>query len=165
MLPNPWIILAVVLVWIGSLVAVGSWQRTDGETKAKAVALAEKNVALAAANKEIERFRAIERDSALRIAAIGDDHAQKVSALESQHLRDVDAVRAGALKLRIPNACPANRMPGPSTPASGSDGATACELPQPLANALLGAAADADRNTLQLSACQAVVNSYLKEKP
>ena len=54
MIPNPWVLLGVVLAWIASLVAVGTWQRHDGA--AETVARYEKrdNASLIQANATID---------------------------------------------------------------------------------------------------------------
>lgn len=163
MLPNPWLILGVVLAWVASLGVVGVWQNKAGHTAEKVITQAKENAQLVAANKEIERLRKVEQVGAAQIITIGDDHAQHVAALKAQQARDLANARSGALKLRIPNACSpaigAGQVPA-STPSG--NGAAGTELPAEITGRLFDLANDADRNTLQLTACQQVVRSYLK---
>lgn len=159
---NPWVILAIVIAWVASLAAVGSWQNDAGVTSERAKNLAKENAQLVAANKEIERLRKIEQVGASQIITIGDDHARNIAALEAQHLRDLDAVRTGALKLRVAGACHPAVGPGEvPAAAAGSNAATTGELPPEITRDLLKLADDADANTIDLGTCQAAVNSYL----
>jgi hypothetical protein len=113
-----------------------------------------------ALNEANERNRKLERDHDARVAAIGDDYAKQIADLEARRVRDVARARSNGL--RIPGACPAAPRAGEvQTATQGSDGPTDGELHGPLADALTALAADADRNTLQLSACQAVITEYL----
>lgn len=166
MTPNPWVLLGVAVVWALSLLAVGSWQREDGKTSERAACLAKENAALAAANKEIDRLRGVEKALGAQLITIGSDHADNLSKLEAQRQRDIANARAGALRLRIPaSAC--TSAAGASASAQVSNGETGGELPPEITGRLFDLAADADRNTLQLGACQSVITSYLKaqEKP
>jgi hypothetical protein len=154
---NPYALLGAGVLWIVSLVATAIWQNGAGHTAERVEWQAKENVALANANREIEKLRKSEQDSADRLASIGDQHAKEKEDLEAQRRRDVDAARSGALKLRVPGGCPASRQGEATATPGGSDDATTGELPGAVAAALLGLANDADEVVKQLAACQAVV--------
>lgn len=169
---NPWVLLGIVVAWIGSLVAVGVWQNDLGHTEERVTWQGEQITQLTVAKAEIERLnndaRAKEAAGAAQQAAIGADYEKRLQDAEAQRAADVAAARSGRIVMRIPGACPAaggSGAPTTSTPAVGGDGRTTGELPGPIAADLLGLADDADRNTKQLTACQSVVNSYLKGSP
>lgn len=115
----------------------------------------------AAKTKEIEeRYRAKEQASAQAIAQVSGDYERKLTDAQGKTRIALDAIRSGSVRLRDPGAdqqasrgCPAE------TPASTGrrDGDTQGRLSGAASEFLLGLAADADRNTLQLAACQAVV--------
>lgn len=167
MIPNPWIIVAVLVAWIASLWAVGLWQNDAGRTSERVSWQAKDNKELVAANKEIQRLndaaRAKEHEQAAQLAAIGAAHAKELEDLDAQRRRDVADAHSGARKLRVPGGCkPTGGSPaaeGPAAPAR-SDDATTAELPRQITADLLELADDADRNTRQLGKCQAVVETY-----
>lgn len=170
MLPNPWVILGAVLVWLASLAAVGYWQHNAGVTSERVAWQGKQMKELADANAEIQRLndaaRKTEHDHALEINAIGVKDAKDREALEAQHRDDLARLRSGALRMRVAGACPKRPDPSP-TPApgpapAGSDDSTTGELPGPTSLDLLQLALDADRNTLQLTSCQAVVDADRK---
>jgi hypothetical protein len=168
---NPWVLLGVGLVWLASLVGVGAWQREDGATAERTTWQAKENKEITAANAAIERLnreaRASEAEHAEQIAAIGAAHEADREAFEKRRRQDVADARSGALRLRVPGGCTSPGGSAPSTPAaptgSGNDAAGG-ELPTEIAANLFELVADADANTRQLTACQAVVRSYFTEK-
>jgi hypothetical protein len=165
MIPNPYVLIAIVLAWLASLAGVGAWQRHDGAASTVAAYEKRDNEALIAANATIERLNNEARDReahhAADLAAIGEDYAAKLEANDAQRRVDVAAAHAGRIVLRVPGICPPGAGAAPETPAPAGrgDGPQDGELPGALAAALLELAADADRNTRQLSACQAVIAS------
>jgi hypothetical protein len=164
LVPNPWLILGVVLAWLASLAAVGYWQRGDGETAATAACVTRENAALVQANATIERLnreaRAKEQAHTNAIAEIGAEHAKDKESIEARARDDVARARAGALRLRVPGGCSASGAGAAGETASPSgrrDDPPASELPGEVAANLFQFAADADRDVKQLTACQAVV--------
>lgn len=170
LLPNPWVLLGIVLAWAASLGAVGYWQHEAGVTSERDTWQGKQIAELKAANAEIARLndkaRETEHQHALEINAIGVKDAKDRAALEAQHRDDLARVRAGTLRLRIAGACPKRPDPGPAAEArpapAGGDDSTAGELPAAASNDLLDLTADADRNTIQLTACQAVIEADRK---
>jgi hypothetical protein len=167
MIPNPWVILGIVLTWVASLAAVGLWQRHDATAACEAKHLAQDNAALTAANATIERLnreaRQTEQEHAATLAAIGATYAHEREDLEVRRRADVAAARDGALRLRIPSSSPApsrSGAPEDTAPAAGSHDPAQGELPGAVAADLLALADDADIVATQLTSCQAVVLSY-----
>lgn len=165
MIPNPYILLAVVLAWAASLVGVGWWQRHDGAAATVAAYEKRDNEALVAANAAIDQLnreaRATEKAHTEQLATIGDHYATEFQVLEARRRRDVDAARDGAIRLRVAGACPPGGGGAAEAPAAaaGRDGAQDAELPRAVTADLLALADDADAVVAQLTACQAVIVS------
>ncbi len=162
---KPYAYGAAVAAWIGSLVAVGWWQRTDGATAERDAWLTRENAALVRAAEEIDRLHAAarraERATGEAIAAISANYQQELRHAEDQRNRDRAAVRAGTLRLRDP-AAPALRacVGAAAEPAAGAgerDGRAPGELSDAAAEFLLDLALDADDTARQLAACQRVI--------
>lgn len=147
-----------------ALVAAGWWWHASRVDKAVDAALAaQKAVYTAQLLEAEEKARRTEREHLERLAAIGNHYQKEFQNAEALRRADVDRARDGALRLRVPGTlCPA-ADPAPGAAAGGSHGPEAGELPGALAAALLELAHDADRNTRQLAACQAVIESDRKE--
>lgn len=163
---NPWLIVGLLVAWIASLAGVGFWQREDGRTAERVAWEKRESSELREANAEIDRLhteaRAKERAHAGQMAAVGINYQEGLLHAEDVRRRDLAAVRAGALRLRVPAACPGAGAGGASAPgaaAGGGDGVAPGELPGPLAAALLDLAHDADGVAEQLAACQAVIRA------
>lgn len=161
---NPWVLLVAGIAWVVSLALVGSWQRDDGETAERSKWQAKESAALKQANATIDKqnadARAKEKQNADALAKIGEKHAKDNETNAAQAKRDVAAARDGALRLRVPGACPASRngpAAQPVTPAGGRDDSTTGELPREVVANLLQLANDADAIVGQLTACQAVI--------
>ena len=96
MIPNPWLILGAIGVWIVSLIAVGAWQRGDGADAVRADWAEEKAAAAtesAAAFKAItERYRDLEQSMAEGMAKIGADYANQTQALNATRRERDDLV-------------------------------------------------------------------------
>lgn len=176
-LPNPWVLLGVLIAWGASLAAAGMWQNDVGHTeqlaadqKREIAELAAKNVELAKARAQIEQLNkdkdAIEQRHAAELAITGAEYEAKVQDLEDQGRRDAAAARAGALKLRVAGMCastPARGAGGQaaaSAAPAGRDGAADGELPGSVTQDLLDLSHDADQVTDQLAACQRTVLAY-----
>lgn len=166
MLPNPWIIVGILVAWLASLVAIGHWQRIDGATKANLVCTTEKNALLARAVTAEESARKIEHDKAQELQAIGEQHEMELRVKDTVYQKDIADLHAGNLRLRDRAAkCSSSVVPDASAPATRSDGETGAELSREASEFLLGEAKRADVITEQLSACQAVILSDRKEAP
>lgn len=97
-----------------------------------------------------------------KVSEIDKDRQRLRSANETQRLADLAALDARTLILRDPNRnaeasgnCAATVASG----SSGSDGSSGANLPVKTAQFLLGLASEADAVTIQLSACQAILQS------
>lgn len=157
---NPWILLGIGLTWLGSLVGVGLWQNDAGATAERVKWEDTQNTQLAEANATILRLtgkvRALEQAHAAEMAAIGEDYERQRQAREARYRREL-----GAIKLRVPGACPASGSARGQavTTSSVGDGATSVELPDAVTRDLLVLADDADNVADQLRACQAIVRA------
>ena len=115
----------------------------------------------AAKTKEIEeRYRAKEQASAQALAAIANDYEGKLTDAQRKTTMALDAIRSGAVRLRDPygkpEACGSSAAEAVSSPG-GRNGDTAGQLSGATSEFLVSLAAEADRNTVQLAACQAVI--------
>ena len=178
LIPLPYRILAVVVLWFASLTAVGLWQRHDGASSVQAKWQARETAQQAAAAKRIQQLsdaaRKTEQASVAKMNEQAEDYERKLSDANKQRRTDVAAVRAGTLRLRDPNAsavrtCPDTRAKaGPASGVGdGTEGGGFSEAAAGLLSAETGAwlidfAADADRNTIQLGACQKVIASMAR---
>lgn len=170
MIPNPWLIVGLLVAWIASIVAVGGWQHDAGVTAERArnqgVQIADLKVANAKIKALEEAARANEAKHATEVAAIGAAHEADIETRRVQAEHDVAAVRAGALRLRDPGAKPAacpGAVPSAAPAASVGDGPAPGELSRELDEFLVSEANRADAVAIQLGACQAVVLSDRKE--
>lgn len=162
-MPNPWAILAVVVAWVASLVAVGIWQREDGAVSERSIWQARESADLKTANEAIERLnreaRSTEAEHQSRLTDIAENISKENARHETETRRAVAGARA--LVLRDQPACPVRAGDGPAGPAlpaaSGGDGPPACELPAAAVRDLLQLVLDADRAVRQLGAAQAVI--------
>lgn len=169
MIPNPWILLGVGVLWIASLFGVGAWQRDDGATAERVAWQAKEAAALRQWNETIDRLnreaRAKEAEHATELAALGDRYAKDVDALDARRRRDLVDARAGALRLRDPAArapaCPGAPAAPATAPAAG-DAPAPGELSGPAASFLLELANDADAVARQLAAAQDVIRAQVR---
>lgn len=170
MIPNPWVVLAILAIWAGSLAGAYVYGNHVGTVTDKAAWQGQQITELKTANAEIERLtaaaRAKEATQAAQLAVNGADYEKRLQDAEDQRLADVAAARSGRIVLRVPGICPAgNPAPADPAPASVGHGPADGQLPAEITSDLLELAHDADRNTEQLSACQAVVQTYTKAAP
>jgi hypothetical protein len=162
---NPWLLLGVLLLWLASLVAVGSWQREDGATVERSAWQGRENAELRTANGRIreleEGARHEEAAHALALQEKSAAYERKLIDEQDLHARDIAAVRAGARKLRDPGAttrCPVRSDAAQAGPGAGErDGEAGGELSPAAAEFLLGEASRANAIVEQLTACQAIV--------
>lgn len=173
MIPNPWIVVGLLLAWGASLGVVGKWQNNAGR-ESERVAWQEREIQqVAAVNAKFKQLsdaaRAAEQRSAAEIAAIGEDHAKAIEVLEARRRRDVVAARDGAIRLRVAGAC-VSSSGGSAAPEAGAAagvgaGASTVELPREVTADLLALANDADQVADQLRACQAIAVNDRKGSP
>lgn len=146
-------ILVCVGYQYGSMSVQSKWDKEKAELNAQAA-------------KEIQeandRVRAIERESYLKVAQTEQLFNKK---LKEKDLEEANALnRARTSGLFINAKCPSgtNAVPGASSSSSSSDGETRVELPQADGEFLIRLAAEADRVTEQLSACQKLLEDERK---
>ena len=169
-MPNPYILLALVLAWIGSLAGVGYWQNEAGHTAERVVWQARDNAELAKANQTIhdteEKYRAEERSHVMALEAIGEAQNQKDQDNEKKTASLIAAAHAGAYRLSDPGT-PANEPVDYhlSKVASGpglGNGSQGRELSKELAAFLTSEAGRADGLVEQLSSCQQIIQDDRK---
>lgn len=171
MIPNPWVILAILAIWLGTLAGAYVYGDHVGTVTDKAAWQGKQIEELKTAKAEIERLntaaRAKEAAQATQLAVNGADYEKRLQDAEAQRLSDVAAARSGRIVLRIPGVCASSRSAAPKDPAPASvgNGSADGQLPGEITSDLLELAHDADRNTEQLTACQAVVQTYTKATP
>lgn len=98
-----------------------------------------------------------------RQAAISENYQEQLEDEKQKTAALIAANRAGAFRMRDPNAvaCPPHGgiQPETSTSTGGRDGAAPGELSGAAAEFLLGLAGEADSVARQFAACQAVVRA------
>ena len=169
---NPWATLGVVLFWIVSMAAVGSWQNKAGHVAERTAWQAKENQELAQANAQILKLetdaRSAERRHAIDQASISIQYQQELNNAKLKTDTLVTQLHAGAFRLRDPYAASVQPCSGATgktaTGTSGRDGSQGVELSGPASEFLLNLTGDADQVTQQLTACQAVIKSDRQEK-
>lgn len=148
------VIAAFMFGWTqGSLSVQAQWDKEKAELNAQAA-------------KEIQeandRVRAIERESYLKVAQTEQIFNKK---LKEKDLEEVNALnRARTSGLFVNAKCPSsiNAVSGAAKNSSSGDGETRVELHQADGEFLIRFAAEADRVTEQLSACQKLLEDERK---
>lgn len=154
-------ILAILI--IGTSVAIGyrygamqvqsKWDKEKAELNAQAA-------------KEIEeasnRVRAIEREANARVVQTEQLYNKKLKEKSNEEADALNRARTGGLfvNAKCPNAQGA--VPGATSDSAASDGETRVELPKEDGEFLIRLAAEADRVTEQLSACQKLLEDERK---
>ena len=163
-MPRSWIVLAMLVVAIsayfyghrqGQAVIQAEWQAEKAEANAQAALAIKKaqDAAMATERKQAAQFRTVE---AKLIADNRKVQDEKNALLDGFN-------KSGGL--RLPSAKSANNSSGVSeatTSASGSDGETICQLPTEFVKDLAAESARADQITLQLTACQMILEEERK---
>lgn len=169
-----WLILGAVLGILGyhfyALHERGVTEFARGKSESAAQCSAEKKAAAEdyakRAKQAEDQKKAQEQEQATELALQGENYAAQLQANDAQHQRDMADIRSGALKLRVAGmragAAPGDPSPAPSTAAAGSDGAAGADLPPDVTGRLFALADAADGIVHQLTACQAVITTYLK---
>ena len=167
---NPYVILAVVVMWAGSLFGVGRWQNEEGHTAERVVWQARETAQLAEFNAKIIKLetdaRAQEQQHAAHLDQIATTYEKEKADVTAQKDSVIAQLRAGTMRLHDPHS-PGFKAPGgPASPAAAStgrcDGGEGSELSQRTSEFLVGLASRADEVVKQLQACQAVVKSDRK---
>jgi prophage endopeptidase len=163
---NPYVIIGLIVAWLGSLGAVGWWQNSAGHTAERFSWQKRDNDSLTTANAKILKLEQAARDAERRHAedleVISAGYQKELVNAKAQRDRDVSAARSGALSLRFhaegSGAC-AGGTGQTAAGAAGRDGPATAELPREVAAGLFAIADDADEVVRQLSACQAVIRA------
>jgi prophage endopeptidase len=162
---NPYIIIALLVVWLGSVAGVGAWQNNAGHTAERLTWEKRANVELSTANSKIkaleDAYRLREQMHAVEISSIDTQYTKELQ--DAKTVTDALIVRArnGDLRLHDPyataNAGCGNTLPEATTSTGQRDGETRSELPKPTTEFLLAEAGRADEVVKQLDACQQVM--------
>lgn len=165
MLPNPWVIIGVLVAWLGSLGAVGFWQNSAGHTSEK-VAWQQREVQQQAEYdqkyRDLEaKYRAQEQDGAQKLADASADYERRLQDVQTKNDSLASELRAGTLRLRdkyarASKACKCG-VSKTSTGSGGRDGTAPGDISAEASGFLLRLSGDADKTADQLAACQQVV--------
>lgn len=163
---NPWVLLGVVLVWIASLVGVGTWQNGLGKEKERLAWKDRETQELTKANADILRLtnaaRVKEQEHAKKTGEIAAKLQGVKNELKTRKARDAAAVSDGSVSLRVAAECKGSAGSAASEAGPGAAGGIATatvELPRKVAADLFDLANDADEVVGQLTACQAILVS------
>ena len=163
-MPKSWIFLAMFVIAVssyfyghrqGQAVIQAQWQAEKAEANAQAALAIKKaqDEAIATERKQAAQFRAVE-------AKLIEDN-RKVQN-EKDALLDSFSKSGG---LRLPSSKSANNSSGVSEVASSTssdNGETICQLPTEFVKNLATESARADQITLQLTACQMILEEERK---
>jgi hypothetical protein len=163
-MPKSWIFLAMFVVAIssyfyghrqGQAVIQAQWQAEKAEANAQAALAIKKaqDEAIATERRQVAQFRTVE-------AKLIEDN-RKVQN-EKDALLDSFSKSGG---LRFPSSKSANNSSGVSeiaSSASSDNGETVCQLPTEFVKNLATESARADQITLQLTACQMILEEERK---
>ena len=162
-MPNVQLYLVAAII---GLVALGSagykGYRLGGDSVRAEYAqrdIAAANEAAAQTKRLQDEYRAKEQASAVALAAVSKDYQGRLTDAQAKTALALNAIRSGSVRFRDPGTeanrgCPAEA----ATATAGRNGAESGRLlSQDAAIFLTDLAAEADRNTIQLGACQAVV--------
>jgi hypothetical protein len=137
----------------GSLNVQAQWAKEKAELNAQAA-------------KEIEeannRVRAVERESYIKVAKTEQLFNKKLREKSNEEASALDRARNGGLFVNAKCTGRSNTVPGTTSSSSSSDGETRVELSKEDGEFLIRIAAEADRVTEQLSACQKLLEDERK---
>jgi hypothetical protein len=162
-MPKSWIFLAMFVVAIssyfyghrqGQAVVQAQWQAEKAEANAQAAI---------AINKAQEAARATERYQAQKFQQAEAKLLEENRKVQNEKNDLLAAARAGVL--RIPGTKSPNNssgMPETATRASSDQPETVCYLPEEFVRGLANEAERADQITLQLTACQMILDEERK---
>jgi len=166
-MPNPYVILAVVLMWIASLAGVGYWQNEVGRTSELAKWEEQKNAEIDAANQALydteEKYRAAEKQHADMLATVSTTYEGRIKDEQAKTAKLIAAANAGTYRLRDPNATPINtighNVPEAATGTGRCDGTGDGGLSTITTRNLLSLTGRCNYVSAKLSACQAIVKA------
>jgi len=162
-MPNPWLIIIMLLLMVGALFGVGKWQNNAGHVAERVIWQGKANKELSDANAEIQRLNDVARATEQKNAAA---QAQIVASYEQEKQNDVSAkdilisqLRAGTLQLRDPGATSCVQTCGSvagqvTSSTSGNNDRAPGELSEQFAEFLIQQDSLADEIVGQLQACQ-----------
>jgi hypothetical protein len=137
----------------GSLNVQAQWAKEKAELNAQAA-------------KEIEeannRVRAVERESYIKVAQTEQLFNKKLREKSNEEASALDRARNDGLFVNAKCAGRSNTVPGTTSSSSSSDGEARVELSKEDGEFLIRIAAEADRVTEQLSACQKLLEDERK---
>jgi hypothetical protein len=146
-------ILVCVGYQYGSMSVQSKWDKEKAELNAQAA-------------KEIQeandRVRAIERESYLKVAQTEQMFNKKLKEKNLEEVNALNRARTGGLFVNAKCPSSVNAMSGAAKNSSSGDGETRVELHQADGEFLIRFAAEADRITEQLSACQKLLEDERK---
>ena len=166
MIPNPWLILGVVVAVVLAVTGAYFYGVNNGE-KSERVKWQEREIAaLEESNKKIkeltEAYRKKEQENVDKTNRIAAKLEAANKSIRERAAKDAADARSGALGLRFTVAdaravgnCPAEA--GPSSP--GSTNPKAVELPREITGSLFRIVNEADEVADQLRACQEIIVS------
>jgi hypothetical protein len=158
-MPNPWVIVGVFALVIGSYFYgnhVGV-QMTKAEWEAEKAALAiEAGKVLAAEQNKVREFEHLLANTQNRVEKV---YVEKIRTVEVESQRLVDIARTDGLFINATCSDNSNAMPGAAASPGGDHGGTKARLSGETAEALIAIAADADEITHQLTACQEILRN------
>ncbi len=137
----------------GSLNVQAQWSQEKAELNAQAA-------------KEIEeannRVRAVERESYIKVAKTEQLFNKKLREKSNEEASALDRARNGGLFVNAKCTDRSSTVPRTTSNSSSSDGETRVELSKEDGEFLIRIAAEADRVTEQLSACQKLLEDERK---
>jgi hypothetical protein len=162
-----WLVVAALVA--SALFAGGLYERNvqkqKDDDKYFAERKAQEEVNLKAVNALNAKYRQQEKDNAAALAATGVEYEKNLKIAQGIRDRDVAAAKSGALRLSVAAHC-GNAGDGSAPASAGTpgvgNGEARTELPQSVTGDLLALADDADATVVQLTACQTVIQNYLK---
>ena len=127
---------------------------------------AEKAALNAEAAKQIQeamdRALSVERAAAKRVTAVSAKYQNSLKEKQSEEAAAIDRARTDGLYINARCEDAAGAVPSASDATSGHHGEARARLPDATAEALLQLAAEADRVTEQLTACQHFIEEERK---
>jgi hypothetical protein len=163
---NPYLIIVLLLAWLGSLVGVGYWQHHAGITETTLAYTQRDNNNLSVANSKIksleEAYRLAEQVHAAQISTIADSYEKELKDANDKTVTLITAARAGTIRLRDPgssNAACGNSAAKTTASTGERDGARDGGLSADASEFLLGLTGRCNGVSKKLAACQAIVVS------
>jgi hypothetical protein len=170
---NPYLLLGGVLLWLASLVGVGTWQHTEGVAEQKVEDQREFdriNAAITKQKSEATAKYSAKQAEVIAVMAERDQFKNQVEKERNEHRIETDALRAryAGLGLRFrpaegagPGAGGGSAASPPGNPA-GAVAPAVVQLPDAVARNLRQLVFDADRLRDEYAACYAYANGPVK---